>query len=273
MSLVDSCRIAYTDRGGGEPVVFLHGTPSYSYAWRNIIGPVEAAGYRTIAYDLLGYGASERPLDRDTSVTAQVGLLAAFLDQLGLSDVTLVAHDIGGAIAQRFALAWPERVRRLMLIDTVSYDSWPSSTWRAIIDDHLETYASMSPESFEDMLTRQLTMTVANPAAMSGETLAGYLAPHRSPIGRQSFFEHQVRHYDSRHTAEITGRLRKLRTPTKILWGAEDRWQNVAYAGRLVSDLPNARLTIVPNAGHFLTEDAPNRVVIELLTFLACGRG
>ena len=182
--IVGGVRLAYRDRGDGPPVVFLHGTPSYSYEWRDVVPHVEAAGYRTLTYDLLGYGASERPVDRDTSVTAQAELLVELLDELDLARVNLVAHDIGGAIGQRLAIDWPERVHRLLLIDTVSYDSWPSATWRQIIRDNLDDHAAMSAAEFERMLTRQLQMTVSDANRMRGEVLEAYLDPHRSPLGR-----------------------------------------------------------------------------------------
>jgi pimeloyl-ACP methyl ester carboxylesterase len=267
--LVDGVRLAYRDRGDGAPVVVVHGTPSYSHEWRHVVPEVEAAGYRVITYDLLGYGASERPLDRDTSVGAQTELLVALLDTLGLERVDLVTHDIGGAIGQRMAVLHPERVRRLMLIDTVSYDSWPSATWREIIRTRLDEHTALSASEFDDLLTRQLTMTVADEAVMTGATLQAYLAPHRSALGRVSFFEHQVRHYDPRDTEEISGRLGQLALPVRILWGREDRWQPVAYAERLAADIPDAELVVVPDAGHFVMEDDPAHVVREVLDFLA----
>ena len=136
--VVDGVRLAHRDRGRGEPVIFIHGTPSHSYEWRDVVPHIEAAGFRTVTYDLLGYGRSERPVDRDTSVAAQTDLLGHLLDALGIDRAAIVAHDIGGAVGQRFAVAHPERVRRLMLIDSVSYDSWPSPTWRRIIDEELD---------------------------------------------------------------------------------------------------------------------------------------
>lgn len=267
--LVDGVRLAYRDRGEGEPVVFVHGTPSYSYEWRNVVPRVEAAGYRVITYDLLGYGASERPLDRDTSVSAQTDLLISLLDELGLENPSLVTHDIGGAIGQRIAVLHPTRLRRLMLINTVSYDSWPSATWREIIAEHLESPTAMPAAQFEDMLTRQLAMTVTDPTRLSREVLRGFLAPHRTALGRVSFFEHQVRHYDSRYTEELTDRLDQISVAVHLLWGAQDSWQPTSYAERLASDIPTATLAIVPDAGHFLPEDNPDRVTREVLEFLS----
>ena len=267
--IVDGVRLAYRDRGDGPPVVFLHGTPSYSYEWRDVVPHVEAAGYRTLTYDLLGYGASERPLDRDTSVTAQAALLVELLDELDLARVNLVAHDIGGAIGQRLAIDWPERVHRLLLIDTVSYDSWPSATWRQIIRDNLDDHAAMSAAEFERMLTRQLQMTVSDANRMRGEVLEAYLDPHRSPLGRASFFDHQVRHYDSAHTESLTARLGDLDLPVRILWGGRDQWQPVSYAERLTADIPGAELVVLPEAGHFVMEDDAAAVTREVIDFLA----
>jgi pimeloyl-ACP methyl ester carboxylesterase len=266
--LVDGVRLAYRDRGQGEPVVFIHGTPSHTYEWRDVVPHVEAAGYRAVTYDLLGYGHSERPVNRDTSVAAQTELLGHLLDVLGLDQVCIVAHDIGGAIGQRFAVAHPERVRRLMIIDSVSYDSWPSATWRKIIDENLADFTSMSQEAFDAMLSRQLRMTVTDASRMAGDVLDAYLAPHQSALGRASFFEHQVRHYDSKYTEEITGRLGSLTMPVRILWGGQDQWQPLEYAERLRTDIPGADLVVVPEAGHFLMEDAPERVVQEVVGFL-----
>ncbi|SDC42977.1 alpha/beta fold hydrolase [Streptomyces prasinopilosus] len=266
--VVDGVRLALRDRGRGEPVVFLHGTPSHSYEWRDVVPHIEADGFRTITYDLLGYGRSERPVDRDTSVAAQTDLLGHLLDALDLDRVGIVGHDIGGAVGQRFAVASPGRVRRLMLIDSVSYDSWPSPTWRRIIDEELDDLPGMSQDAFDALLTRQLEMTVADASLMTGDVLRAYLAPHRSAPGRASFFEHQVRHYDSRYTEEIGDGLGRLTMPVRILWGEEDRWQPLHYAKRLRDDIPGAELVVVPGAGHFLMEDAPGRVVREIRDFL-----
>ncbi|GAB3114937.1 alpha/beta hydrolase [Streptomyces calidiresistens] len=265
--VVDGVRLAYRDRGRGEPVVFIHGTPSHSHEWRDVVPSVEEAGFRTLTYDLLGYGLSERPVNRDTSVAAQTDLLGRLLDALGVDRVGIVAHDIGGAIAQRFALAHPGRVRRLMIIDSVSHDSWPSPTWRKIIEEHPDGFANMPQDAFDALLTRQLEMTVADETLMAGDVLRAYLAPHRSPLGRVSFFEHQVRHYDSRYTEEIADRLGHLTMPVRIVWGEEDRWQPLHHAKRLAGAIPHAELVVVPGTGHFLMEEAPERVVREIDDF------
>jgi pimeloyl-ACP methyl ester carboxylesterase len=267
-ALVDGVRLAYTDHGDGEPVVLIHGTPSHSYLWRNIAPRVRDAGYRTVVYDLLGFGRSERPIGRDTSVTAQADVLVGLLDQLLIDSAHIVAHDIGGAIGQILAVRYPERVRRLMLIDTVTYDSWPSDTWRKIIRDNDDSRYVHQADDFSAMLSRQLRMTVTNPNSMNDEILRNYLSPHDGAAGRASFFTHQVSHYDSRHTEQIADQLPSLTLPVRVVWGADDRWQPVSYAERLCGDIPGAELSILANAGHFLPEDAPDALTAEILAFL-----
>lgn len=267
--LVDGVRLAVRDEGSGEPVVLVHGTPSHSVIWRHVLPALAARGRRVLCYDLLGYGTSERPVSRDTSVTAQADLLVTLLDTLGLDRVDLVGHDIGGAVAQRLAVAHPERLHRLVLADTVSYDSWPSSTWREIIETHLDRYEALPLEEFRALLTRQLRMTVADPARMSGDVLDAYLAPLVSPLGKVSFFRHQVAHYDARHTEEIVAHLPTVEAPTLVAWGEADRWQPLRYAERLVRDLPDAELHTIPDAGHFVTEDAPRAFTEAVGGFLA----
>ena len=127
-ALIENTRIAHGLYGDGAPVVVIHGTPSSSYIWRNIMPSLLEAGYKVHLFDLLGYGLSERPQDpaTDTSVTGQVPILEGLLALWGLNEAHIIAHDIGGAVAQRFTIQSPERVKSLTMLDVVSYDSWPS---------------------------------------------------------------------------------------------------------------------------------------------------
>lgn len=262
-------RVATGIHGDGPPVVLGHGTPSHSMIWRNIVPALTAAGYRVHLYDLLGYGASERPLAADTSVAGQEALFLALLERWGLDSVHYVAHDLSTAIGQRVAVHAPARLRSLTLIDAIAYDSWPSPTWRRIIADHFDSYRGMDGDAFAGMMTRQLRMTVYDQSNMAGDVLAAYLAPLVGPLQQVSYFEHQMRHYDSRYTEAIVGQLGAIAIPVRILWGAEDEWQPLHYAHRLAADIPGARLTTIPETGHFAMEDAPQTIARHLLDFLA----
>src|SRR6266849_2463009 len=117
--------IAYRDQGEGPVVVLLHGFPTSSFLWRREI-PLLASRMRVIAPDLLGYGESDRPEGVDLAEVAQAAYVRELLDRLGVEEVAVVGHDIGGAIGQLLALD-PDgpAVRALVLIDSACFDAWP----------------------------------------------------------------------------------------------------------------------------------------------------
>ncbi|MCS7050534.1 MAG: alpha/beta fold hydrolase, partial [Thermomicrobium sp.] len=112
--------------GEGAPVVFLHGIPTSSFLWRNVL-PVVGRGRRAVAPDLLGFGRSDKPVRGAGTVTELVQHLARLLDRLGIQECALVGHDLGGLIAAAFLDRWPERVTHLVLSNT----SFRPERWRA----------------------------------------------------------------------------------------------------------------------------------------------
>lgn len=217
--LINGYRIAYEQYGEGSPIWLLHGTPSYSYEWRKVIPALVQKGYKVYVHDLLGYGASERPLEADTSVAAQYTLFSQLLDELGMDRLHVAAHDLGGIVGVQLALEQPERVQSLTLLNMPSYDSWPSPTWKKIIEEQLEQVEQMPRADFDTMLKKQLPMAVYNKELMTGDTLDAYLEPHAGSLGKASFFSHQVAHYNAKYTESYGTDLPKLKVPVQILWG------------------------------------------------------
>lgn len=269
--LIDGHRIACNVFGDGEPVVLVHGTPSSSLIWRHIVPQLTAAGCRTHVFDLLGYGESERPWREDvaTSISGQVPVLAALLEHWQLASTHLVAHDIGGGIAQRFGVYHPERLRSLTLIDTVSFDSYPSKRTRAQMDGGLEALLR-APDAVHRARFREWLRTASKaPDRFERDALPMYLDYISGPLGQPSYVQHQMRHYDPRHTLEIAGRLDVLgRVPVQLIWGRHDTWQTLDWAYRLQAAIPGAALHIVDDAGHFSPEDQPDAIAALLVEFL-----
>src|SRR4029077_21001822 len=113
------CVLPPPDGRGGEPVIFLHGEPTWSFLWRKVIPPVRDAGFRCLAPDLAGFGASDKPVDIGWySSDRHTATVATLLEDLDLRDATMVVHDWGGPIGLRLAVEHPERVRRLVILDT-----------------------------------------------------------------------------------------------------------------------------------------------------------
>ena len=265
--LISGHRIATGIHGGGTPLVLVHGTPAHAIIWRELVPLFVGAGFHVHLYDLLGFGASERPVDADTSMTAQVTLLAALLDHWQLPTTHLFGHDIGGAIALRLAFEQGARLRSLTIADAPSYDSWPSSTWKQMHDEYAQ--CALTPASeHRSTMARQLGMAVFHKDRMQGETLMRYLEPLCGVVGQPSFYQHQVAHYNACYTMDFAEKLPQLKVPVQILWGSQDEWQPVAYAYRLQRDIPGATLHLYEQAGHFLMEDAPLPVAAQVIVFV-----
>lgn len=270
--LIEGKRIAYGVHGKGNPVVLLHGTPSSSFIWRDIVPKLVEAGYKVYLYDLLGYGLSERPWDTevDTSVTGQVPILKKLLEFWGLEQINLVAHDIGGAIAQRFSIFNSELIRTLNLIDTVSFDSWPSKRTHQQMKEGLEILIKKADSDHRSHFKEWIYSTVEDKHRLGENSLKIYLDYISGSIGQGSLFQHQVRHYDPKHTDEISDRLQELeKLPVQIIWGEDDAWQVVSWAYKLNDAIPNSKLHIIPECGHFAMEDKPEEVGQLICSFIS----
>lgn len=269
--LIDGNRIAHGVHGVGEPVVLIHGTPSSSLIWRNVAPDLVAAGYKVHVFDLLGYGKSERPWDPDidTSVSGQVPILENLLEAWGLLDFHLISHDIGGGVAQQFSIRSPDYVRSLTMIDVVSFDSWPSKRTRQQMQAGLEKLIKAPEVEHREHFREWLYSTVQNKQQLADTSMETYLDFITGPIGQASFFQHQVMHYDPKHTNNYADRYSELgKLPVQIIWGTDDGWQVVNWAHKLNEAIPGSELHIVPDCGHFAMEDKPKEVTEKLLAFL-----
>jgi pimeloyl-ACP methyl ester carboxylesterase len=268
--LIKGYRVAYGVHGEGEPVVLLHGTPASSLIWRKVVPQLVERGYKVHVFDLLGYGLSERPWDPavDTSISGQVPILEELLKHWRLDTTHIVAHDFGGGIAMRFALTVPNRTRTLTLIDVVSFDSFPSKRTRQQMRDGLEEMIKVPESEHRDHFREWLQSAVYDTSKFEAiDTLLGYIS---GPIGQASLFQHQIRHYDPKHTMEISHRLQELgNLPVQIVWGAKDEWQVVDWAHKLHKSIPNSRLHIIDQCGHFSPEEQPDRISSLVLQHLS----
>ncbi|KAJ5818027.1 hypothetical protein N7474_003618 [Penicillium riverlandense] len=270
-TLINGSRIAYGIYGDGEPVVLLHGTPSSSLIWRDVMPVLVTAGYRVHIFDLLGYGVSERPWDPsiDTSISGQVIILEGLLRHWNLNNTHIVAHDIGGGIAQRFAISSPWRIRTLTLIDVVSFDSYPSKRTKQQMREGLDIMIKASEDSHRSHSREWLLSAVQNQQKLADSSLETFLNYISGPVGQASFFQHQVRHYDPKHTMEVAERLPELAgLPVYLIWGANDAWQVLDWAYRLRQAIPGSKLDIVKDCGHFSLEDKPEEISMLVTGFL-----
>ena len=270
---VGGCRLYYYaagTRGAGEPVLFLHGFPASSHLWQGVVREMStsAPGHRMVVVDLLGLGRSDRPLGADLTARGHAERVRALMDDLRVDAACLVAHAMGGGIAQAIVTAWPERVTRLCLVNSVAFDAWPR---RAARSARWLCGAGALARAVGAPLLAGL---------VHGSMLAGYADPD---AGRRSL-DHYLRAFTQRLGAgalveqllamrdptvpPLGAHLGVLRHPTSIVWGRLDPFLDVGVGERLRDAIPGATLEVIPDARHFSPEDASERVaavVAELL--------
>jgi pimeloyl-ACP methyl ester carboxylesterase len=258
--------VAYEVFGEGPPVVLVHGTPMRSYLWRNLV-PVLAEGRSVYAYDLLGYGESEKGEGQDVSIAAQARLLGELVGVWGLEEPAIAGHDIGGGIVLRAHLLEGVRFSRIAVLDAVALTPWlsepRSSTWH--VREYAGAYEAMPDHLFGAFFSAYLEETNSK---LSEEAFEAYLAPWRGEDGRRAFVR-QALQFEEWHTGEIEPRLGSIEAPVLVAWGEEDGWLDPSQAPRLQEEIPGSRLKLIPRAGHFVQEDTPEEVAEVLVGFFS----
>jgi len=263
---VDSTRLRIIDSGqvGATPVVFIHGFGGSMYSWRKTLPSIAGGGYRVIAFDNRGFGFSERPA-HGYSNAAYARLVVALLDSLHISSAVLVGHSMGGAIAAEVALAHPDRVRGLVLIDAAGYGvRWPGVLKAARAQP---VGAIVTRFRSRRVTARILRSTYADPSKVTEEDVDQYYAPvSESDYGRALRGVLREFRFDT-----LVGRLGSLQTPTLVIWGDADRWIPLRDGSRLARDLPRGAFVVLPRTGHAAVDESADDVNRLLLDFLKVG--
>jgi len=273
---VGPAEIAFVESGddGAPPVVFLHGFPTHSYLWRHVLHELGDA-IHGFAPDLLGLGDTVVSPYEDFTAPMQAELLLEWLDRLGLTEVALVAHDMGGAVAQQLVANHPERVSHLALVNSVAYDGWPSpfvaSVSRLARTPGLDSvaYALDLPRRVAHSTRLGFARAMADPSRLGPGVIDEYLRPITTIEGRE-----RARRFllaaDSRFTTEAVAGLRAFDRPALVVWGADDVFLSPSWGVRLAEDLPGAeRLELLPFCGHLVPEERPVELAALLRALLA----
>ena len=261
---IGDATIRYLDAGAGTPVIFIHGLGASMYAWRKNLAPVMAAGYRVVALDLLGFGSSDKPA-RGYTNAAYAQLIVALMDSLHLPDAVLVGHSMGGEIAAEVAIAFPTRVRGLVLIGAAGLGTREPLLFR------LARWPVVGPLVLafrgRALVGRLLRSTYADPRKVTEPDVDQYYAPvAEAAYGRA--LRGVLREF---HFGGLEGRLDAIAAPTLVLWGEADRLIPIALGRALAAQLNRSAFLSVPRAGHSVQEEAPDEVNRLLIKFLKEG--
>src|SRR5689334_12650311 len=233
---VDGLRLAYLDEGEGDPVVFFHGEPTWSYLWRKVIPPVRDAGHRCIAPDYAGFGRSDKPTDVSWyTYDRHVELIAALLEELDVRNATAVVHDWGGPIGLRLAVEHPDRFSRIVIMDTGPFTGHQrmSENWLRFRDFVRE--AEKLPVGF--------LVRAGCKQDPGDDVVAAYEAPYPnedSKAGARAFPLILPTEPDAPGAAEgkrVAESLREDDRPTLLLWADSDPALPFSVGERVSSEL------------------------------------
>jgi pimeloyl-ACP methyl ester carboxylesterase len=247
--------VAWGRTGHGPPLVLVHGTPSWSYAWRRVTAEL-ARSFTVYRFDLLGYGDSEQAGGQDVSIAAQAVYLGELLDLWELEQPAVAGHDIGGAIVLRAHLCEGRAFGSISLVDAVVFNPWTTLT-TTHIRRHLHAYRTMPGHIYEQVVRAHLRTAMASEPAR--EVLEAYLRPWLGATGQEAYFR-KLEQIDERQTAVLEPRLGEVDAPVQVIWGERDAWLAPELAQRLAAAIPGAKVRLVPGAGHFAMEDDPEAV-------------
>jgi epoxide hydrolase 4 len=259
-------RIHYAELGKGPLVVMMHGFPDYWYTWRHQMDALAAAGYRAVAIDLRGYNLSDKPSGEEAyDAKLLVGDVAAVIRHLGESRAIVVGHDWGGAIAWGIAMARPDLVERLIVLNLPH----PRGIRRELTNNPAQQKNSQYARNFQQPGSHE---------KLNAEALAGWVKDPAARVKyveafRRSSFDGMMNYYRRNYPrepyTEDTSPVVKVTTPVLLIHGLDD-WALLSPMLNSTWDWIGKDLTLVtiPGAGHFVQQDAADLVSRTMVAWL-----
>jgi len=278
---INGFKYHYVDEGAGSPVIMVHGNPTWSFYYRQLIQALSHQ-YRTIAVDHVGCGLSDKPTQDqyDYTLDCRISDLERFISRLELKDkITLVLHDWGGMIGIAYALRHLDRMDKIILLNTAAF--FPPQgrplPFRLKLIRHIKPFANVAVLGFNAFARSALFMATAK--GLSGDVKSGLLAPYNCPQNRIATlrFVEDIPlkptdpSYDTVKTVQNElHRLRKL--PMLICWGMKDFVFTKVYLDEWCNRFPDAHVHTFEDAGHYVLEDAAEMVIDRIRKFMLKGR-
>lgn len=267
----------YVNEGTGEPVVMVHGNPSWSFYYRNLVSAL-STNYQCIVPDHIGCGLSDKPDDNDYdyTLTSRIDDLEALLEHLDINEnITLVVHDWGGMIGMGYAARYPDRIKRLVILNTAAFHlplskAFPLPLW-ICRNTFVGTFLVRGFNAFSSIAS----IVGVRRKAMSPDVRRAYVSPFNSWRNRISTlrFVQDIplkpgdRNYQL--VSDISDSLTKFSTvPTLICWGLKDFVFDKHFLAQWKQRMPHAQVNEFDDCGHYILEDASDEVIGLITDFM-----
>jgi epoxide hydrolase 4 len=271
-------RLHYVEAGEGPLVVLLHGFPEFWLSWRLQIPALVAAGFRVVAPDMRGYNTSSRPA---AVADYRAGLLAGDVRELiaerGERSALLAGHDWGGAVAWAAAIAHPEVVARLAILNAPHPRRFaegvrqPRQTARSwyMLCFQLPWLPERIARAGNWRFFREACQFRARPGAVGDEEVRRYVEAWSQPGAARGMINYYRAAFRGGPPSPNDARIRQVQAPTRVIWGERDRYLGPELAAPDPADVPNVEVVRLPNATHWVHQDEPDRVNRLLAEFFA----
>lgn len=270
---IDGLKYHYIDQGQGDPILFVHGNPTWSFAWRNFV-PTLSKTHRTIAVDHIGCGYSSKPQNYKYELAQHIDNLQALVEHLDLKNITLVAHDWGGAIGMGAAGRMPERFKQFVLMNTGAFRSKRIPLRIAVC--RIPVFGSLAIRGLNLFARSALVMAVTKRDRMTPAIKAGYLAPYNSWKNRIATHQFVIdiplrdSHVSYNSLVEVESGLVQFKEhPMRLIWGEKDWCFTTKFLEEFEQRFPKAETVRIGDAGHYVFEDAQAQVLEQLTEFVS----
>jgi pimeloyl-ACP methyl ester carboxylesterase len=259
---IEGMDVHYRDEGTGAPIVLVHGPGSSLHTWERWAEALKTQR-RVLRLDLPGHGLTGPAPDRDYRTERLARVLAKLLDELGIEQADLAGNSLGGQVAITFALAWPRRARRLILIAADGLSGQPPALLVRTAENPLGAplVRWLTPRF---AVRASLAEVYANDRLITEPLIDRYLAMTLRAGNRQALLDR----VKGRQSPALDGRLKELRLPTLLQWGAEDGRIPIQFGQRMHQAIPGSELIVYPKAGHVPMEELPALTVRDATAFL-----
>ena len=259
LTLPNGTKMHFVDEGAGPVVLMLHGNPTWSFYYRDLIRQLSASGYRCIAPDHIGCGLSDKPKDYNYTLAQRIEDIESLIDHLGICQFSLILHDWGGAIGCGVAGRKPDAIEKLVLLNTGAFLTKRIPLRIAAIKlPYLGEAIIRGLNGFARPATNMAAKIPLNPTVKRG-----MLWPYRCWADRVAIWNFvkdiplHKRHPSYDTLAEVQAGLAKLvDKPVQLIWGSKDFCFNLHFHSRFQTYFPKAKSVVYPKFGHYILEDA-----------------
>jgi pimeloyl-ACP methyl ester carboxylesterase len=258
---VDGIFVHYVDEGNGIPIILLHGTGASLHTW-DLWSEKLKDKYRVLRITLPGFGLSGPRSDKKYKTKDYVNLLESFVELMGIEKFYLAGNSLGGSIAWLYTSFYQKKVKKLILINSSGFelDEMPFVI-RIARNNYLNFLIKKTSPQF--LIKKSLKEVFYDDNLVSKSITDRYYKLNLREGNRQAFIDRALVNY-----IDYTPRLKKIKSPTLILWGKNDEWINVKYAKKFKTMIKGSRLSIMNETGHIPMEERPFESLEIVMDFL-----